>query len=339
MPKYTHLGGLFWKSQTKVFSEGHPLLLDPKLTRVFFDAWACDGKRVYHHCLERRSIDASSFVALNGAYAKDSKCCYCDVVGVAKSIPKADPETFVVLDSGEDKQMFGLGTNHPSGYAKDADHVFFNGNIIKNANSQAFTSLRGCYGTDGSSMFFEQYRLNGAVPIRWRYLGGYYSRDDKYVFYEHRRVKNARVEHFRQVEPFDYEIAHDGNIFYSRGKPYPVDEYVSFLRQYADSSQSFAKIVEDGSWQKNIYSRERPYREPDETRIELEDIRLGWGRKKVDAKFGIGRDMPQAEWNDYFEDLEPEPGREVVTWTRGCHKLVCVLDNDHVIYISVDSAE
>ncbi|MEX2172400.1 MAG: hypothetical protein WD851_23975 [Pirellulales bacterium] len=77
MTKYTQLGGMFWKSEKAVFCEGRQLKLNPQQTKVFFDAWATDGRRVYFHPFYLKSIDASTLTALNGWYCKDSKACYC----------------------------------------------------------------------------------------------------------------------------------------------------------------------------------------------------------------------------------------------------------------------
>jgi hypothetical protein len=334
MSKYTHLGGTFWKSDLKVFCEGYPLLLDPVNTQVFYEEWATDGVRVYHNCRHRKVIDASSFIALNGMYAKDAKNCFCDCISVSKTLTGADPASFCVLDSGVDDRMFKLGTNLPSGYAKDAICVYFNGNLVKMADVSTFISLQNGYGCDKSSIFFGQYRLPKAVPIRWRDLGGGYSRDDETVYYEHRPVRQARVIHFRQIEPFDSEFAYDGAQFFYRGQPMPVQEYVTHLYQSAEFTRDFAALVKKGGWQINMHEMERPYREPDETRFLNSDAKLGESRKTIERRFGTGHVIPAAKWHKYFENLEYEPGYEVLSWHRGRHEMVCILENSIITGVS-----
>lgn len=335
MPKYTHLGGLFWNSDAKVFCEGRPVSLDPKSTRVFFDYWATDGSRVYHNHLHRRVIDASSFVAVNCMYAKDAKQCHFSLLTVSKVLAKADPDTFTALDSGWDRRMFQLGTNHPSGYAKDATSVFFNGNFVRKADATSFMSLQNGYGHDKCSMFCGENQLPRAEPIRWRYLGGGYSRDDNNVYHEHRPVKGAHINRFRQVRPFDQSWAYDGKQFFSQGRPVETADYVAALRREGKSIQEFAAIVENGQWQDTMWRYDRPYREPDESRFADDEVTLGESRKSIDAKLGTGRTLDKAEWLQYFQDFGQTPQQDVVSWSRGRHELICILENGEVVATSI----
>lgn len=301
MTKYTQLGGLFWKSEKAVFCEGRPLKLDPQHTKVFFDAWACDGRRVYFHVFHRRMIDASTFTALNGWYCKDANRCYC---GFKTAIKNSDPKTFEVLDSGQEKLMLGICTNHDAGFAKDATQVFFDGFLVRDADPMTFVSLGNCYGRDQKSVFYERFRLQGADPIRWRSLGGIYSRDDKRVFYQNRHVKNARVVHFQQIEPFDYNFAFDGQTFYSAGEPCSAEYYVSFLRTGLKWRAEFADLVESGRWQRTVAKWERAYRQPDEVLSYFDRLELGTEFATIEATLGKSTEIEPPDWEFYFPKLE-----------------------------------
>lgn len=301
MSKYTHLGGTFWKSDSGVFCAWRSLKLDPKRVKVHFGAWATDGNRVFWQSFQRRKIDASSFVALNGWYAKDATAGYC---GLTTTIKDADVDTLEVLDSGTEKLMFGLGTNLDGGYARDRSRVYFDGFHVKHADPASFASLGNCYGRDANAVIHTRFRLNGAVPLRWRWLGGGYSRDDQRVFYENRPVKNARIDHFRQMKPFDAEFAYDGSALFYRGEPTTVDYYVECLRGRVKCDGRFADLVESGDWQRNDHEAEWPYRAPDEVLQAYKTIALGYSTAEVLKLLGPGEVVAREHWDFFFPPLD-----------------------------------
>lgn len=245
--------------------------------------WNLGNRRraVYRDVFSKPKIDAKTFVALNYVYAKDAtQCskdatqCYCESVQVQKVIPKADPTTFVVLDSGCEKLMRGLGRNHPSGYAKDREQVYFNGNALKKADSSAFVSLGGCFGRDASNIYFEDGRLPNADRQLWRRIGGDYSRDEQLVFWQHKVIKDAVPFDFRQIDPFDDDYAYDGRYFYCRNDKISQDEYVDALKSTEEGLGSLAENCSTGKWQQIMYNYDRSYREPDETLYRMMKVDL-----------------------------------------------------------------
>ena len=318
MSKYQHLGGMFWKSNDGVFCEWKRLKLDPRQTVVHFDAWASDGKRVYWNSFQLRKIDALSFVALNGWYAKDAAAGYC---GFSTTLKGAEVNSLEVLDSGREHRMFGLGAHLDAGYARDNKQVFFDGFLVNNAEPAGFVSLGNRYGRDATSVYFTRYRLNGAVPLRWRYLGGEYSRDDQRVFYENRIVKNARLEHFVQIKPFDSEFAYDGQTIFYRGEPTTTDYYVECLRIGAECNTKFADLVESGTWQRNFHEGEWHFRAPDELIQAFREVKLGNSIGSIERTIGNGTPVQREDWEYFFPPLDQmirpgfREGAGTVSWS------------------------
>jgi hypothetical protein len=364
MSKYVQLGGMFWKSDEAVFCEGRRLKLDPRNTRIFFDTWAADDRRVYCHTMYMSKIDAVSFVALNNLYAKDQTNCYATPSGLTvgwKLIKGADAYSFEAIDSGCERLMFGWGQNFNEGFAKDASHVYFDGDLVKNADPTSFTSLGNCYGRDAKSVFFSRFRLNGTDPMRWRYIGGYYSRDDKHVYYENRRVKDVRLDHVRHIEPFDSEFAYDGQTFFCRGEPTTTEYYVECLRSNAKFGNDFADLVESGAWQRNVQQGERSYRAPDDILMAFQEVQLGNSKSDVLRRIGDGVPVPREQWNVYFpplnelirtgllvaagtapwsgEDGMTPEGCEVLLWSHPEEVLACSFVGQKVVALVVLDAD
>jgi hypothetical protein len=141
--------------------------------------------------------------------------------------------------------------------------------------------------------------------------------------------------HFRQVRPFDQSWAYDGEQFFSQGRPASASEYVAALRRESKSIRDFADIVESGEWQDRMWRHDRPYREPDESRFADDEVSLGESRDSIDARLGTARTLDEAEWLQYFQDFGQTPEQHVVSWSRGRHELICILENDKVVATSI----
>ena len=345
MPNYTHLGGTFWKSETEVFAEWQRTQLDPAKVQVAFDTWATDGRRVYNGPNLRRAIDAATFVPLNPLYAKDAKRCYSDSVDAQKAIAGADPASFEALDSGLECRLLTFGEQIASGYARDKDHVYFNGNLVKNADVATFLSLGECFGRDRQHVYFSGVRLNKAQPLRWRNLGGEFSRDDNHVYWQHKEIKNVDLPHFHRVEPYDNEYAYDGRRFYYRDGPCSEEDYLATLRLHADSLARLIERVTSGDWQQSLTEGQRHYRQPDEMLIFFNEIEPGETQSKVEAKLGPGAEVQPSKWNRYFrfvsngQELPPPAAAQVFSWTHGDEILVCLFEDGKVTSRLVTSRE
>jgi hypothetical protein len=259
MPTYTQISGTFWRSPDAVFCEGHKLKLDPERTRVYFNTWATDGRRIYRWTGEVRAVDPKTFKALNNLYAKDSKTC----LAGPKRISGADPKTFAVLDSGLGQTMAGLGENSEDGFARDRRYVYHNGNRVTGADPKSFVALPNSFGRDKGGVFYQHYRLQGANPQRWRLVAGLYSQDDEQVFYENRPVRRANPQHFTALNPGPPYYAYDGANFFCNSRVSSAQEYADDLEQLAERAAEIA-MLRSGKWEQLRHAEMWPWRSPAE---------------------------------------------------------------------------
>ncbi len=245
MPTYQQISGTFWRSQDAVFCEGKKLELDPSKTRVFFNTWATDGRRIYRWAFERRGLDPKAFQALNNLYAKDSKTC----LAGPKRIAGADPKTFEVLDSGLGGMTLTLGNNFEDGFARDRKNVYHNGNRVTGADPKSFVALQNSFGRDKGAVFYQHYKLRGADPRRWRLVNGLYSQDDNKVFYKNWPVRNANPQHFLALKPEQPHYAYDGAHFFCNGRTSSAKEYADDLERLGQHHAQYVQLLRSGRWE------------------------------------------------------------------------------------------
>ena len=258
MANYEKMSGTFWRSEDAVFCEGRKINLDPDATRVYFDTWATDGKRVYQGVWERRGIDPKTFQALNNLYAKDRSGCFT----VHKKIAGADPKTFEVLDSGLGRMTSGVGSNFRDGFARDRKSVYHNGNRITGADPKAFVAMQNGFGRDKNNVFHEHFKLQRADARRWRLVIGLYSQDDRRVFYEHRPVGNANPEHFFALDADQPHFAYDGARFFCNGRTSSAVEYADDLERRGQQYAEYGQLLRSGRWEELRHAEMWPWRSP-----------------------------------------------------------------------------
>lgn len=329
MARYVQLDCTYWKSDTKVFCERRPLKLDPETVCVYFGAWATDGNRVYCGPHLIRRADAATFVGLNPLYAKDAENCYACPAGLndLKTVSKADPTTFEVLDSGEEYSC-SIDTNLTAGFARDANRVYYNGNAIKSADRSTFVSLGHCFARDSQQVYFERTRLPQANPMRWRRLHGHYSCDDSNVFWQCKRVPtNCPSYQFVVIPHSEADLGYDGERFFCEGEICDLRDAINYLEQQAASVSEFASIIKSGKWQSVLRDSHRSYRAPDEREFDAQDLQMKESRSSLEERIGPGEDLPLAEFVEWFEPEEddfnrPDANDDLVRWDRGPHTLV-----------------
>ena len=113
--------GKAFKSADPASFESLDMGISKDATRVW-----CSGQ-TFHH------FDALTFTVVNSFYAKDKKYAYYMTVTPSECfftiIPESDPATFIAVEKGGSAYV---------NYAKDADHVYFNGEIVPNADPETF---------------------------------------------------------------------------------------------------------------------------------------------------------------------------------------------------------
>lgn len=259
MATYVQISGAYWRSNDSIFFEGKKINLDPTTTRVFFDTWATDGKRVFLWATERRGIDPQTFEALNNLYAKDAETCYARPT----KISGADPETFEVLDSGLCRIGSTASRNGAGGFASDRTGVYHDGNRIAGADSTTFTSICDSFGRDAQCVYFEKNKLQGANPLRWRIVGGLYSQDDQRVFYMNKPVPQADPSRFYTVD-HARRFAYDGVHFFCNGRVSSAQEFAEDMERDQQSKTRYIELLRSGEWEKLRYEESWSFRSPAE---------------------------------------------------------------------------
>ena len=87
---------------------------------------------------------------------------------------EADAQTFQILENGV------AGVTYVN-YAKDKNHVYYNGTIMQNADAKTFERLDSFHAKDRQHIFYSQYVLS-EDPNHFRFLGSGYSRDRKHIY-------------------------------------------------------------------------------------------------------------------------------------------------------------
>jgi hypothetical protein len=82
-------------------------------------------------------------------------------------------------------------------YGKDNSKVFFEGNIIENADSKSFRVIGNDYSADNYQVFLRIYPLIGADPKSFRNFKFPYTRDNKQVFCGTVPMKIDDIENFK----------------------------------------------------------------------------------------------------------------------------------------------
>jgi hypothetical protein len=127
-------------------------------------------------------------VVSNSEYLKDTQHVYLRRQDEAGLIPDADPATFRVLP---DIDEFGM----------DAQHVYYAGCELPNANPETFTHLpNGTYGTDGTHIYWRWKLLSDIDAIKFVSLPRGYGKDDKIVYWEDEKVQGADPATFQSFE-------------------------------------------------------------------------------------------------------------------------------------------
>jgi hypothetical protein len=103
-----------------------------------------------------------------------------------KHMMNVDHQTFKLLD---DKR-----------YGKDHSKVFFEGQLIENADSKTFRIIKNDYSSDNYQVYLKTYVIINADPKSFKLLKFPYARDNKHVYCGTIPMEVNDMEHFRVTE-------------------------------------------------------------------------------------------------------------------------------------------
>ena len=151
---------------------------------------------------------------------------------------KADPKTFRVLKFDR--------------YAKDKQHVFYNGSLIKEADAASFEAIGSFYARDKNSGYYGGDKVKQSVGAGFSIIDDYYSTDGKDVFYTTDALGVANPKQFRFVYKEENQEterwATDGQYYYFKSYKVPSDDY-AHMTLYRNSGG----LSKDSKW---VYFRD-----------------------------------------------------------------------------------
>jgi len=237
------LGSEYWREDTRVFfgSQRVPTHTPPSF-RFLGGSWARDEDSIFVAGRPLKAADPDSFRVLNQLFALDKVSAWF----LGGRVREADPATFEVLDLGVRYSGPGAYPYSFSGYARDARSVFHydltvgKPCLVRGANNQAFQSINGVFGRDGSAIFIDRRRLNYADAATWLPLGGLYSRDSHFAYYDNRRIIGADPDSLICLPGRQPVWAKDDRRFYDIGAPSSREAY---LEELALAIESHRRLV------------------------------------------------------------------------------------------------
>ena len=177
-------GEVCWMPQRQSYDREFRLVkIDPGTMTVLNHDFIKDASRVYRQGALLRGVSPQGFRVLNGVYTGGSGGIWTPY-GDAKV---AHPETFGVLDSGGVPE----GAVFPQSYGRDGEFVyFFTGStdtprairVRGCKDPAAFRVLSWQYARDGEHVYYQGAVVKKADPATFFILGQRYARDQKHLF-------------------------------------------------------------------------------------------------------------------------------------------------------------
>jgi len=134
--------------------------------------------------------------------------------GSHKKSLEADPETFTVLKHEK--------------YAKDKNHVFYEGKIVKGADAATFESLDDWYARDKDRGYYGGDAVRSSNGKTFKPIDAYYSTDGIDIFYDTLPLHVCNVKDFNFINK-DQDGWHrwstDGCFYYYINFKVPSDDY------------------------------------------------------------------------------------------------------------------
>ena len=134
-----------------------------------------------------------------------------------KPVEGADLATFRVL-TGPDPYLGFIPCVHDSGYAVDAFHVYWHGNIISGADPKTFSYLQFDYSRDTAHAYYRVAIVSGADPRTFTRIDDQYFKDSARVYLRGAAIKDADPATFALLSkgwyPVDRLVRDAGHVFF-----------------------------------------------------------------------------------------------------------------------------
>ena len=95
-----------------------------------------------------------------------------------------------------DDKLISLG----GGFEKDNRHVYYEGQVIKDADATSFRYMRGSVGKDIKNIFYAGNTVNGADPKSFKIINEVYSHDNECVYFFDKIIFGADPNTFENID-------------------------------------------------------------------------------------------------------------------------------------------
>jgi hypothetical protein len=228
----------FWTDGNKVYHQKSVLRGANFKTLQYDGIFAKDDKKCFCGESWLKDADTKTFRILNYTYAIDKN----NVHTITGKVKNADIESFEVLDDGKYllwHNKVGIPEYTFYGYAKDKNHIYYHNyegklKIIKNADLKTFKSFNdGYFAKDKNHIYGNGKIIKKADPKSWKKLtevNSLYSKDSKrffYGFWELIQIDNESFEVIipREVKHLKHQIAKDNNNYFENGEIITIERF------------------------------------------------------------------------------------------------------------------
>jgi hypothetical protein len=180
-------GGPYHQKNGQWFFEKYSLDVPPGETLTpLNNRFAKTRTVVFYRDARISGADAASFQALTEHYAKDRRAVYYAdtfrrgqeyyaILHIKVVELDADPASFRVLDSRDASTALG--------YARDKDHVWFEGQPFPGPDAASFAPMRGGFARDARQVFYTREPMPVADPASFEAIDDSWSKDAGHVFW------------------------------------------------------------------------------------------------------------------------------------------------------------
>ncbi|QNF31214.1 DKNYY domain-containing protein (plasmid) [Adhaeribacter swui] len=229
------------------------MILKNRLLKVSYIEVRQNYKMVKKNCF---LLFTTLLISCSSGYENDGKIVsykyWNEGTGSHKFSLEADPKSFTVLKHDR--------------YAKDKKYVFFDGQIIPNADPATFESLDEFYARDKFRGYYDKDSIISSKGTTFKVIDSYYSTDGHDIFYTTYPLKVCSVENFRVVyEQNNWERwTTDGCYYFFKHYKIPSKDYnnVSFFK-------GSAGLAKDRRW---VYFLDRKLNYNDEGKQILDTV-------------------------------------------------------------------
>lgn len=169
-------------------------------TLEFVGNFVRDKNAVYSRGIAQKDIEHSSFQLISDAqYATDGRYVFYN----SSRLNHLETDRIQVVEGADVSsfRLFDPNNDHPNhmGYAKDAEHVYYLGKQIKEADLQTFKIAQGGYAHDDHFVYHLGIKVDGSSGSTFKEIDYMYSCDENQVYFYGQIIPNMKGKTFALI--------------------------------------------------------------------------------------------------------------------------------------------